>query len=465
MVQVTGDALEWALALAKAPAERVALRQRPLPAGMQRLLQIAGDGANEAVAELAAQTGEAPADIVEAARFYAREILFHQPADAYRVLGVSHLDDQDTLRSHHRLLQQWLHPDRQTSDWDAIFASRVNAAWNQLRTPERRLAYDQANPPRPQDSLPLTRARPHAVPSVLREGMVAPHAPDPDRWRRRAPVLVLAVVCAALGLLAVRDMQRSPEEGRYAGRAVASAEAAPEALPRLQAPATVAAPHAGRPRVARTSPTPAIKSEPIAEVRRAPVLAGAEAAVKPAPVAVEASVARMRSVPAASPPVRTPPAPAQRPPLAAPTQRVPDAVAVAEPAPASATPVAAAPVAQPVAMPERKSDSAPTVSLQRVQQAQQVGGRLIAFLTAPNAASPPIWNSPAAQSGAAQVRDGLQGEGGLQISDVNWRVGESIAALRAGIRYSEGRKGRLSADLVWRDQRWLVTGLSVERDL
>ena len=94
-----------------------------------------------------------------------------------------------------------------------------------------------------------------------------------------------------------------------------------------------------------------------------------------------------------------------------------------------------------------------------------MGGRLIAFLSAPDAASPPIWNSPSTQSGAAQLRDDLHGDGNLQISKVNWRVGETVAALQADIQYSGGIRGRLSADLVWRDQRWLVTGLSMERDL
>ena len=36
-----GSALEWALALLRAPGERHALRQKPLPGGVDRLLGIA----------------------------------------------------------------------------------------------------------------------------------------------------------------------------------------------------------------------------------------------------------------------------------------------------------------------------------------------------------------------------------------------------------------------------------------
>jgi len=110
-------------------------------------------------------------------------------------------------------------------------------------------------------------------------------------------------------------------------------------------------------------------------------------------------------------------------------------------------------------------DAPSAVSAQRAQQAQRVGDRLIAFMVATDAASPPIWSSTVAQSGAAELRDDLHGRGDLKIADVHWRVGEKVAALQANLRYANGNKGRLSADLVWREQRWLVTGLSVERDL
>ena len=49
-----GNALEWALALLRAPGERHALRQSPLPQGVDRLLAIAaGVESEESIAETA----------------------------------------------------------------------------------------------------------------------------------------------------------------------------------------------------------------------------------------------------------------------------------------------------------------------------------------------------------------------------------------------------------------------------
>ena len=88
MAGARGGALEWALALLQAPGERHALRQRPLPDGVDLVLSIASGGRSAALAEAVAETGHDEATLREAARFYAREILFYPQADAYRMLGV-----------------------------------------------------------------------------------------------------------------------------------------------------------------------------------------------------------------------------------------------------------------------------------------------------------------------------------------------------------------------------------------
>ena len=51
-----GDALEWALALMGTPAQRHALRQQPLPAGIERLLGIAGGSLPDDLASVLPQT-------------------------------------------------------------------------------------------------------------------------------------------------------------------------------------------------------------------------------------------------------------------------------------------------------------------------------------------------------------------------------------------------------------------------
>ena len=85
--------------------------------------------------------------------------------DAYGVLGVDP-DCDDTEISHaYRLLARRLHPDR-AGDTATARMSRINAAFNLIKTPERRAAYDlqliaegRMRPGRPTAT---TRAQPSA---------------------------------------------------------------------------------------------------------------------------------------------------------------------------------------------------------------------------------------------------------------------------------------------------------------
>ncbi|MBL0229036.1 DnaJ domain-containing protein [Thermomonas sp.] len=110
----------------------------------------------------------------EAAQFYVREVLFFAQADAYRVLGVDADASDASIKAHHRLLQHWLHPDRLDNEDDAIFASRVNVAWNRLRNQARRRAYDED---RRRSRWSRSMPRPCGSPAC---------ALDPGRRRRRA---------------------------------------------------------------------------------------------------------------------------------------------------------------------------------------------------------------------------------------------------------------------------------------
>ena len=40
------------------------------------------------------------------------------------------------------LLMKWLHPDAARDGEQSVFAARIAAAWNNLKTPDRRAAYD-----------------------------------------------------------------------------------------------------------------------------------------------------------------------------------------------------------------------------------------------------------------------------------------------------------------------------------
>jgi hypothetical protein len=159
--------------------------------------------------------------------------------------------------------------------------------------------------------------------------------------------------------------------------------------------------------------------------------------------AAEPSAPPMPSVPVASTPSR------RGPPPSAPIQPP------AEPPPALASLQPAAPISAPRA-------TAP--DLVRVRAAQQVGDRLLAYLAGRGARIPPIWDSPGPQQAASQMRDGLLAAEGAKLATPDWRIGGDAASLEAGVRYTDGREGRLRARMVWREQRWLVSDVAMERD-
>jgi len=569
MASARGDALDWALALARAPGERYAMRQQPLPDGMEVVLQIAGGSQATVIAEAAANAGMPPADAIESVSFYLREMLFVQDADPYRVLGLAADASDEQVKHHHRLLQQWLHPDRPASDWDAAFAARVNAAWSQLRTSARREAYaarvgivSTAATSEPSWTQP-TWIHAVAMPVEAIDAGV-----DEDRWRRRAPVLALFGVCAILGVLAVRDMQREPGTG-LSDTEVAAVSAAeespavalqlPESVPAAKPvdnpapPKRVAAAPAPRPaptaavvkpvakpvakQVIRPAAPPAavaVASKPVpkplpkpiappaARPRPAPPIAVAAApkpkVVAPKPEATAVAPSQMRKPPVvvatatpkagmatpkvataapkvaiATPRVAMALAPATQKPAVKPATKPapvvvakPPVAAVAtvtkpvskpplKPAPAAPQPPGPKPAVAPapaavaaVATPAATVSPAPAPpaaasSPEQVAQAQQTGQRLLAYVSGRGGGMPPIWANLSSQTQASRAREALQGNGRVDVGAPNWRVGGSSATMQASLSPGSGEARRLRVDLVWREQRWLVTGLSLEQ--
>jgi hypothetical protein len=134
-------ALRAALSLLHMPSSIRRVRAEPLPQGVDVLLQIlAGDQA--VLADASART-ERPASLLrDAAKFFVEQILLAPDTGSYRVLGASSDTQSSTLRHNMALLLRWLHPDKMPTDDRRVLVERVTLAWENLKTPERRAAYD-----------------------------------------------------------------------------------------------------------------------------------------------------------------------------------------------------------------------------------------------------------------------------------------------------------------------------------
>lgn len=157
-----GDAaIKLAIELLHMPSRVRFARGQPLPTGVLQLLQIAAG--DERMVELVVRVLERPRQIVvNASAFFVEQILLDPESSHYRVLGAEHTATTAELRRNMALLLRGLHPDVEHAG-RSVFAQRVTAAWDQLKTPERRAAYDRQlrlapNAPS-QRSLPKGRRR------------------------------------------------------------------------------------------------------------------------------------------------------------------------------------------------------------------------------------------------------------------------------------------------------------------
>lgn len=138
----SGMALKIAIDLLHVPSRVRLYRSEPLPEGVSTLLRIVTDDAE--VRAAAAATDRPPEVVRRAAAFFIEQILFAPDADSYQVLGAGPQASSTELRRNMGLLLRWLHPDLDPRGERSIFIGRVTAAWNDLKTPERRADYDMA---------------------------------------------------------------------------------------------------------------------------------------------------------------------------------------------------------------------------------------------------------------------------------------------------------------------------------
>jgi curved DNA-binding protein CbpA len=142
--------------------------------------------------------------------------------DPYEVLGIAPSETRDTIRAAYRSLARRHHPDQ---GGDAHRMTALNAAWDILKDPDRRAAYDATGSGTgtpPAGVRPIWRPPkrpPAAAPSTILDfgrhagsSIVSVAETDPDylEWLVRAPIgralkpeieAVLAKRAAALGSL------------------------------------------------------------------------------------------------------------------------------------------------------------------------------------------------------------------------------------------------------------------------
>ena len=138
-----GEALRLAIDLLHVPSRVRQVRMDLLPEGVPFLLRIAAGDSN-AMREATRITDRPDEVIRDAAVFFIEQILLEAQSDSYRVLGASPNATPSELRHNMALLIKWLHPDRAQEGPHSVFVNRVTTAWDDLKTPERRAAYDRA---------------------------------------------------------------------------------------------------------------------------------------------------------------------------------------------------------------------------------------------------------------------------------------------------------------------------------
>ena len=470
------SALEVALALMRSPPMRNSLRLRPLPEDISDVIELAAriPGRIETAAH---RSGESPEYVLEAARFYVREMMLFSGADAYRVLGVSPDAHAEQIKSHYRHLQHWLHPDRRGDDWESIFSTRINAAWSELRSPARRAAYDDMRAKAaPNGIVTLTSIRSTAV------GWQPMALSTSTRWRNW--ILLAAATAACLWLMMLTERRaRLPapdwnssigqHDQAKSGLQAATGSAVP-AQAKERAMSSGDQPHAIHVQPHESIPFPAesvpalLATQPIGNTDVATMQWQAS---KPAqsPSGKNASNLQQVECLTGEPRVCLHPLPTN-----------PDNPALLEaehseidllPQPADRT------LEAPAAFSGNQDGDSPSsimqadeVPLERVQLAHHLGLELTRYLASDTSHVPPIWHSVSVQDAAALLRDRLTAQaantkGTVQFGNANWRITANQATMTTKIRSREQTirdHSLLRAQMTWHQGMWLVNQLEVE---
>ena len=186
------DAIKVAIDLIHVPS-RVRWQQcQPLPDGVAVLLRIAA-GDENALSDASRAIDRSPELLRRAAAFFVEQILLCRAADSYRVLGASQTATAAELRRNMALLFRCVHPDANWQDDQSVFAGRVTQAWEDLKTTERRAAYDKGR--QAQDVKPRLRTRRGARPHFKSRGSKRSY----DIWESERRGLLRRTISLLLG--------------------------------------------------------------------------------------------------------------------------------------------------------------------------------------------------------------------------------------------------------------------------
>ena len=136
-------AVRTAIDLLHVPWRVRLLRAQSLPKDLSPLLRVAA-GDEKVLRWISDKTDRSKDVIRDAAEFYIEQILMAPDADCYRVLGVRPEAPTADLRRNMAWLLRASHPDVDRQGKHATLAMRVTTAWEDVKTPERRAAYDKA---------------------------------------------------------------------------------------------------------------------------------------------------------------------------------------------------------------------------------------------------------------------------------------------------------------------------------
>jgi hypothetical protein len=478
MTAPASAALLEALALQRAPRGRRPGPAQRLPDGTLQLVRLAA-GEEEATNVAQRATGETTQHLREAAIFYIQQVFFAPGSNSYRVLGVDPDASDERLREHYRWLARWLHPDRNPDQWEVVFAERVNNAWQDVRTSERRARY-QPEVEAADEWSAVVAAPPAHIFQAHEEPAPAPAKPSDLRWLPSAVVAILGSVAIAVVVLFYTSQRPEAPTSPVAGTE-------PPELPTRLAP-PVPAPVSPAPPVASpVAPTPAIAAapqvvaddvpdavpEPPAQAAIAPRPAIAAPPPPPSPLAVQAPPPRPVAVQVPPPPKPTsrPVAPAPQVSVAPKPKRSPVAIAAEEavPAPAPHAAATASPPVDEVVDTAREETPKPTTrdanrllgQLSRAYEAGDVQGMRALFATD---ASGPKGNLDSILSEYRRVFADSS-ERSLAVRDVNWFMnGETftiVATFEASVTDAHaGRvrktRGDLRLDLRRDGDRWQI---------